>query len=96
MNISVRDVEHVANLARLALTDAEKEQYTEQLNKILGFAAELQSLDIENVRPTSHPFELTNVTREDRSREWLSHEQALANAPDSDEGQFLVPAVMEG
>lgn len=96
MAISIRDVEHVANLARLALTPAETEQFTEQLNKILEHAQELQQLQLDDVEPTSHVLPIENVMREDQSRQWLTHEEALANAPDKDAGQFRVPAVMEG
>ncbi|GAX91155.1 Asp-tRNA(Asn)/Glu-tRNA(Gln) amidotransferase subunit GatC [Effusibacillus lacus] len=96
MSITTQDVAHVANLARLALTDNEMEQYTNQLNKILQHAEELQKLDLENVQPTSHVLPIHNVMREDKSRVWLTNEQALANAPDKDAGQFRVPAVMEG
>ncbi|MFC4770032.1 Asp-tRNA(Asn)/Glu-tRNA(Gln) amidotransferase subunit GatC [Effusibacillus consociatus] len=96
MSITKKDVAHVANLARLALNDNEMEQYTEQLNKILQHAEELQKLDLDNVEPTSHVLPIQNVMREDESRVWLTNEQALANAPDEDAGQFRVPAVMEG
>ncbi|WP_318978445.1 Asp-tRNA(Asn)/Glu-tRNA(Gln) amidotransferase subunit GatC [Effusibacillus dendaii] len=96
MSITSKDVAHVANLARLKLTDQEMEQYTEQLNKILQHAEELQKLDLENVEPTSHVLPIQNVMRDDRTRQWLTNEQALSNAPDEDEGQFRVPAVMEG
>jgi aspartyl-tRNA(Asn)/glutamyl-tRNA(Gln) amidotransferase subunit C len=96
MSISKNDVAHVANLARLALTEDEMEQYTEQLNKILHHAEELQQLNLDNVEPTSHVLPIRNVMRDDESRQWLTNEQALANAPDKDGGQFRVPAVMEG
>ncbi|BCJ87109.1 hypothetical protein skT53_20940 [Effusibacillus dendaii] len=96
VSITSKDVAHVANLARLKLTDQEMEQYTEQLNKILQHAEELQKLDLENVEPTSHVLPIQNVMRDDRTRQWLTNEQALSNAPDEDEGQFRVPAVMEG
>ena len=96
MTISIHDVEHVANLARLALTDQEKQQFTGQLNKILQHAEELQKLNLDEVEPTSHVLPIQNVMREDENRESLSNEQALANAADKDNGQFRVPAVMEG
>ncbi|WP_018130808.1 Asp-tRNA(Asn)/Glu-tRNA(Gln) amidotransferase subunit GatC [Effusibacillus pohliae] len=96
MSITTKDVAHVANLARLALSDNEMEQFTEQLNKILQHAEELQKLDLQDVEPTSHVLPMENVMREDESRVWLTNEQALANAPDKDAGQFRVPAVMEG
>lgn len=96
MAISIQDVQHAANLARLTLTEAETEQFAEQLNKILEHAQELQQLDLDDVEPTSHVLPIQNVMREDESRQWLTNEQALANAPDKDAGQFRVPAVMEG
>lgn len=96
MAITVQDVNHVANLARLALSEAETIQFTEQLNKILQSADELQTLDLEHVEPTSHVLPIKNVMRQDESRQWLTNEQALANAPEKDAGQFRVPAVMEG
>ncbi|GIM46378.1 aspartyl/glutamyl-tRNA(Asn/Gln) amidotransferase subunit C [Collibacillus ludicampi] len=96
MAISLEQVEHVANLARLALDEKEKEQLTQQLNKILEYANQLQELDVEDVPPTSHVLPLKNVLREDKARTWLTNEEALANAPDSADGQFRVPAVLEG
>lgn len=96
MSITIQDVVHVANLARLALSEEEMETFTGQLNKILQHAEELQKLDLENVEPTSHVLPIENVMREDRPRTWLTNEQALANAPDKEAGQFRVPAVMEG
>jgi aspartyl-tRNA(Asn)/glutamyl-tRNA(Gln) amidotransferase subunit C len=96
MAISLEQVEHVANLARLALDEKEKEQLTQQLNKILEYANQLQELDVDDVPPTSHVLPLKNVLREDEARTWLTNEEALANAPDSADGQFRVPAVLEG
>lgn len=94
--ITKQDVAHVANLARLALTEAEMDQYTEQLNKILQHADQLQKLNLDNVEPTSHVLPIQNVMREDEPRQWITHEKAMDNAPDKDAGQFRVPAVMEG
>jgi aspartyl-tRNA(Asn)/glutamyl-tRNA(Gln) amidotransferase subunit C len=96
MSITVKDVEHIANLSRLSLTDEEKVSYTETLGKILNFAAELQELDVTNVPPTTHSLPLKNVLREDVARDWLSQEEAISHAPDQENGQFRVPAVMEG
>lgn len=96
MSITREQVEHVANLARLALTEEEKRLYAEQLGYILDYANQLQQLDVENVQPTSHVLPITNVTRSDESRIWITHEEALKHAPDQAEGEFRVPAVMEG
>ena len=96
MSITVKEVEHIANLSRLAITEEEKVNLADTLGKILNFAQELQELDVEHVEPTTHSLPLKNVLREDVSREWLSQEQALSHAPDQENGQFRVPAVMEG
>ncbi len=95
MSISIQDVEHVAKLARLDLSDDEKQMFTEQLNAILKYAEKLNELDTSNVEPTSHVIPVTNVLREDKARPSLPIEKVMLNAPDEDEGQFRVPAVIE-
>lgn len=95
MSIEQKDVEHVANLARLELTDAEKQRFTQQLNAILKFAEKLNELNTDQVEPTTHVLKLSNVLREDEARPSLSQDVALRNAPDEDDGQFKVPAVLE-
>lgn len=95
MSISVNQVEHVANLARLELTEEEKEMFTGQLNAILNYAEQLNGLDTENVEPTSHAIPLSNVTREDVVKPSLTLEQVMLNAPDEEDGQIKVPAVLE-
>ena len=65
MSITIKDVEHVANLARLELTEEEKEQFTGQLNAILKYAEKLNELNTDDVEPTSHVLPITNVMRED-------------------------------
>lgn len=95
MSITVKDVEHVAALARLTLSEQEKEQFTEQLNAILKYAEQLNKLDTEGVEPTSHAMPLVNVMREDESRPSYPIEKVLLNAPDEEDGQFKVPAVLE-
>jgi aspartyl-tRNA(Asn)/glutamyl-tRNA(Gln) amidotransferase subunit C len=95
MSISPKDVDHVARLARLELSDSEKDQFTEQLNAILKYAEKLEGLDTENVEPTSHVLPITNVMRADEKRPSLPIEKVLLNAPDEEEGQFKVPAVLE-
>ncbi|WP_236342549.1 Asp-tRNA(Asn)/Glu-tRNA(Gln) amidotransferase subunit GatC [Paenibacillus plantiphilus] len=95
MSITVKDVEHVANLARLELSEGEKEQFTGQLNAILKYAEKLNELDTEQVEPTSHVLPVTNVMRDDVVKESVTVEIALKNAPDEEDGQFKVPAVLE-
>jgi aspartyl-tRNA(Asn)/glutamyl-tRNA(Gln) amidotransferase subunit C len=93
--ISRDQVEHVAKLARLNLTEDEAVQYTTQLNAILNFFEKLDELDTERVEPTSHVMEVYNVMRADEERPSIEREEALRNAPDHEDGQFKVPAVME-
>lgn len=95
MSITMKDVEHVAKLARLELSEAEKETFTEQLNAILQYAEQLNKLDTEQVPPTSHVVPLANVLREDVVRPSLPIEKVMLNAPDEEDGQFKVPAVLE-
>ncbi|TCP58123.1 aspartyl/glutamyl-tRNA(Asn/Gln) amidotransferase subunit C [Tumebacillus sp. BK434] len=96
MSITRQDVEHIANLSRLTLTEEEKVKMAETLGKILDFAGELQALDVTDVAPTTHSMPLQNVLREDAARPWLTQDEALSHAPDQANGQFRVPAVMEG
>lgn len=96
MSITGKEVEHIATLSRLTLTEEDKVNYTETLGKILDFATQLQTLDVTNVEPTTHSLPLKNVLRDDVARQWLSQEEALSSAPDQENGQFRVPAVMEG
>lgn len=95
MSITIKDVEHVANLARLELNDEEKQQFTEQLNAILKYAEQLNELDTEHVEPTSHVLQLSNVMRNDEVRPSWPLEKVLLNAPDEEDGQIKVPAVLE-
>lgn len=92
--ISKKDVEHVALLARLALTDEEKEIFTGQLAQILGHAGKIQTLDTAAVSPTSHVVPLTNVLRADKVKPCLTSEEALSNAPKQEDGGFAVPKIV--
>ena len=95
MAITIKDVEHVAKLARLDLTEEEKDRFTGQLNAILKYAEQLNAIDTEGVEPMSHAVPLANVMREDAVRPSLPIEKVMLNAPDEEEGQFKVPAVLE-
>ena len=93
MTISREDVEYVAALARLELTEPEIQEYTEQLNSILDYAAMLERLDTNDVVPTAQAVPLHNVMREDQVRPSIKHEKALRNAPDGETGFFKVPRI---
>ncbi|MFC0189978.1 Asp-tRNA(Asn)/Glu-tRNA(Gln) amidotransferase subunit GatC [Fictibacillus aquaticus] len=89
--ISKEEVKHVANLARLAITEEEAVKLQGELDAIIAFAEELNELDTENVEATTHVLDLKNVLREDKVKESLSREDALKNAPEQQDGQFKVP-----
>ncbi|MGH3105038.1 MAG: Asp-tRNA(Asn)/Glu-tRNA(Gln) amidotransferase subunit GatC [Gaiellaceae bacterium] len=91
MAITRADVLHVAELARLALTEAEVERLGEQLNAILEAVGKVAELDLADVEPTSHPLDLVNVWDEDEPRPSLPLEAALANAPEREGDFFRVP-----
>ncbi|WP_339169791.1 Asp-tRNA(Asn)/Glu-tRNA(Gln) amidotransferase subunit GatC [Paenibacillus sp. FSL H7-0943] len=95
MSITVKDVQHVAKLARLQLSPEEEATFTEQMNAILQYAEKLDELDTENVKPTTHVLQVSNVMREDVVKDSLTQEEALLNAPDDEDGHFKVPAVLE-
>jgi aspartyl-tRNA(Asn)/glutamyl-tRNA(Gln) amidotransferase subunit C len=93
MAITPEQVRHVAKLARLELSDQELERMREQLSAILEAVGKVSELDLEGVEPTAHPLDLVNVLAEDVPRPSPSREEALANAPDPEDGFFGVPAV---
>jgi aspartyl-tRNA(Asn)/glutamyl-tRNA(Gln) amidotransferase subunit C len=94
MAITIQDVEHIAKLAKLEFTDAEKEKFTHQMNKILEYMEQLNSLDTGSVEPLSHVIELGNVFRADEVKPGVSTEDALKNAPEKNEHFFKVPKVI--
>jgi aspartyl-tRNA(Asn)/glutamyl-tRNA(Gln) amidotransferase subunit C len=89
------DVEHVARLARLALSPEEKERFGRQLGLILDHAEKVGEVAAEDVEPTSHPVPRSNVFRPDQPLPSLSHEEALAGAPETEGGRFKVPRIVE-
>lgn len=95
MSITNQDVQHVAKLARLNLSADEEQKFTEQLNAILQYAEKLNELDTDGVEPTTHVLPVSNVMREDVKRESLPVEKVMLNAPEEEDGQFKVPAVLE-
>jgi aspartyl-tRNA(Asn)/glutamyl-tRNA(Gln) amidotransferase subunit C len=95
MKLSKSEVEHVAKLARLELSAEEADRLTTHLNGIMAHFEKLQQLDTEGVAPTSHVIPMQNVFREDVTGPCLTTEEALANAPESSDGYFVVPQIVE-
>lgn len=95
MRISKQDVEQVAKLARLEITETEKEAFTQQLSGILAYVEKLNRLKTTGVEPTATVLGQTNVFREDKARPSLPVEKAVANAPESSNGFFVVPKILE-
>jgi aspartyl-tRNA(Asn)/glutamyl-tRNA(Gln) amidotransferase subunit C len=89
------DIDHVAKLARLQLTDEEKERLRDQLGAILEHAAKVGEVAAEDVPPTAHAIPSANVLRPDVPEPTLTHEAALANAPEAEDGRFKVPRIVE-
>jgi len=89
------DVRYVAHLARLDLTDAERDEFQRQMDHIVEYVNQIREVDVEGVEPTAHAVAVQNVFREDAARPGLDHEQALANAPEQAMGQFKVPIIVE-
>jgi aspartyl-tRNA(Asn)/glutamyl-tRNA(Gln) amidotransferase subunit C len=96
MSVSRKEVEHIAELARLKFNEDELENFTKQLNEILTYVEKLNELDTENVEPLSHPVENNNVFRDDIVKPSIPKNEALKNAPEKDENFFRVPKVIGG
>jgi aspartyl-tRNA(Asn)/glutamyl-tRNA(Gln) amidotransferase subunit C len=95
MPLTLKEVEHIANLARLELTDEEKRRYCQQLSAILDYFAQLRELDTAGIPPTSSVLPPRSALREDEPLPGLSLEELLRNASDTEAGQFRVPPVLE-
>ncbi len=95
MTLSIEEVEHIAELARLDLTGEEKARYAGQLSAILEYAARLQRLDTAGIPPTSSVLPAHNTLRPDEPRPGLTLDQLLQNAPETQDRQFRVPPVLE-
>jgi aspartyl-tRNA(Asn)/glutamyl-tRNA(Gln) amidotransferase subunit C len=88
------NVAKVADLARLNLSEAELERYTEQLGAVLEHAEDVASLDLDGVPPTAHPLPLVNVLRDDVGVEGVDREEVLSQAPSVEDRRFRVPAIL--
>ncbi|MCZ6469642.1 MAG: Asp-tRNA(Asn)/Glu-tRNA(Gln) amidotransferase subunit GatC [Candidatus Dadabacteria bacterium] len=95
MKISKDDIIKVSELARLEFKEEELEKFTEQLGNILEYIEQLNELNTDNVEPTSHVLDISTPLREDKVVEWLSTEEVLKNAPESEDDFFVVPQVIE-
>ncbi len=95
MAVTIKDVEHIAKLAKLEFNEDEKAKFTEQFNEILAFMEKLNELDTSKVEPLSHVIELQNVFRDDAVKQSLATEEALKNAPAKTEKFFKVPKVID-
>lgn len=95
MAISREEVEHVARLARLELTEDEVERFREQLSAVLERAQRIQALDLDDVPPTAHPVALNNVWRNDAVVPFADTEAILANAPEIEDSRFRAPQILE-
>ena len=91
--ITIKDVEHVAKLARLELTEEEKELYTKQLGDVLKYVEQMNEVDTSDVKPMSHAIDFVNVIREDKVVYEQTKEQLMMNAPDEENGFFRVPKI---
>ena len=89
-----QDVAHVANLARLQLSEEELDLYTEQLAVVLDHAADVASLDLNGVAPTAHAMAVTNVLRTDELHPCLDRDEVLAQAPSVEDHRFRVPRIL--
>ena len=94
MSLSPEEVRHVASLARLALTDDEIGQLSDELSAILDYAEQVGEVAAEDVPASTHPFPLRNVLRPDERRPSLSREDVLAGAPEVEQDRFAVPRIV--
>lgn len=95
MKVTRKTIEHVANLARLNLTEQQKEKLTIEMEDIISYVDKLNELDTSNIKPMEHVIPIKNVLREDRSEKSYDREKILANAPSSEDGCFKVPKIVE-
>jgi aspartyl-tRNA(Asn)/glutamyl-tRNA(Gln) amidotransferase subunit C len=95
MKIDRKEVEYVAQLARLELSPEDAERFTGQLDQILNYMEKLQEIDTSGIEPTSHAIPMVNAFREDEVRESYDQDTALKNAPHREDGFFKVPKIIE-
>ena len=94
MALTMKEIEHVASLARLSLTQDEKERFSQQLSSILNYANMLNALATDEVEPLTHILPVYNVFRADEPEPSMPKDEILSNAPLAEEGQYKVPKIM--
>lgn len=94
MSVTVEQVDTIARLSKLEFSDEEKTKFVEQFNQILQYMEKLNELDTEHVEPTYNVLDISNITRPDELKPWLSQDEVLQNAPRSKHGFFSVPKVI--
>ena len=94
MKITKDEVLYVAHLARLELDEESIAKFAGQIDEILGYIEKLNQVDTSGIKPTSHAISLTNAFRDDEEKEPIDRELALANAPEKEDGSFVVPKVV--
>lgn len=95
MSLTLEQVEHIAELAKLALTDEEKARFREQLSAILDYAARLQAIDTSDIPPTATVLPVHTVLRDDAARPPTPRDDLLENAPEKEDGMFRVDVVLD-
>ena len=95
VRISVEAVAHVARLARLHVTPQEQQMFSEQLSSVLDYGKEMDALDLADIPPTSHPYDLKNVLRADEAEKGSDRDEVLSVAPQAESNRFRVPPVLE-
>ena len=97
MKLKIKDIQHIANLARLELTKVEEKKYGEQLSAVLDYVEQLQEVDVNNIEATAQVTGLGNVMREDKIKDWDEQERnmALKQVPELENGQIKVKRVLE-
>ena len=89
------DIDHIATLCRIALSDEERKTLPDQIDTMLAYMQQLKEVDIQGVEPTLHALEISNVLRTDKPEENFSVETALMNAPEQKNNQIVVPRIVE-
>ena len=95
VRISAEAVAHVARLARLHVTPQEQQMFSEQLSSVLDYGKEMDALDLADIPPTSHPYDLKNVLRADEAEKGSDRDEVLSVAPQAESNRFRVPPVLE-
>ena len=95
MKIDRKEVEHVAQLARLQFDEAQLDMFMHQMNNILEYFDKLQDLDTSDIEPTSHAVVMNNIFRDDEEEKLFNRNLMLENAPEKEKGCFKVPKIIE-